>query len=70
MKWVVVYFEGKRRSCRGGKSEGREAFPGFVETEKSSHPISVIPHNTETIRLVQSGGRAVSLTGLRKGAKH
>ncbi len=35
------------------------------ETEK----ISVILHNAETIRPVQSGGRAVSSTGLEEGSE-
>ncbi len=53
MKRVVVNFERRSRP----------------ETEKSSHPNSAILQNAETIRLVQSGRRAVSLTGLEEGSE-
>ncbi len=69
MKRVVVNFEGRSRPAVLGRANvgGRPLV--LVETEKSSHPISVILQNAATIRLVQSGGGAVSLTGIEEGSE-
>ncbi len=69
MKRVVVNFEGRSRFAVLGRANvGRRPLV-LVETEETSHPISVILQNAKTIRPVQTGERAILLIGLEEGSE-
>lgn len=66
---LVVNVEGKSYPAVVGRAKVERRPLVLVEAEESSQPISVILQNAETIRLVQSDGKAVSLTDLEGGSE-
>ncbi len=66
---LVVNFEGESYPAVVGRAKVERRPLVLVEAEQSSQPISVILQNAETIRLVRSDGKAVSLTDLEGGSE-
>jgi 3-dehydroquinate synthase II len=66
---LVVNFEGKSYPAVVGRAKVERRPLVLVEAEQGGQSISVILQNAETIRLVQSDGKAISLTDLKEGSE-
>ncbi len=66
---LVVNFEGKSYPAVVGRAKVERRPLVLIEAEKAGQSISVILQNAETIRLVQSDGKAISLTDLKEGSE-
>ena len=66
---LVANFEGKSYPAVVGRAKVERRPLVLVEAEERGQPISVILQNAETIRLVQPGGKAISLTDLEEGTE-
>jgi 3-dehydroquinate synthase II len=66
---LVVNFEGKSYPAVVGRAKVERRPLVLVEAEEGGQSISVILQNAETIRLVQSDGKAISLTDLKAGSE-
>jgi len=66
---LVVNFEGKNYPAVVGRAKVERRPLVLVQAEERDHLISVILQNAETIRLVQSDGKAISLTDLEEGSE-
>jgi len=66
---LVVNFEGKSYPSVVGRAKVERRPLVLVEAEEGGQSISVILQNAETIRLVQSNGKAISLTDLKEGSE-
>ncbi|MBP1695114.1 MAG: 3-dehydroquinate synthase [Deltaproteobacteria bacterium] len=64
---LVVNFEGKNYPAVVGRAKVERRPLVLVEAEARGQPISVILQNAETIRLVQSDGKTISLGDLKEG---
>jgi len=64
---LVVNFEGKNYPAVVGRAKVERRPLVLVEAEARGQPISVILQNAETIRLVQSDGKTISLADLKEG---
>jgi len=66
---LIVNFEGKGYPAVVGRAKVERRPLVLVEAEEKGENISVILQNAETIRLVQPGGKAISLTELHEGSE-
>jgi 3-dehydroquinate synthase II len=66
---LIVNFEGKSYPAVVGRAKVERRPLVLIEAEERGQPISVILQNAETIRLVQSDGKAISLTDLEDGSE-
>jgi 3-dehydroquinate synthase II len=66
---LVVNVEGKSYPAVVGRAKVERRPLVLVEAELGGQSISVILQNAETIRLVESDGKALSLTDLREGSE-
>jgi 3-dehydroquinate synthase II len=66
---LVVNFEGKSYPAVVGRAKVERRPLVLVEAEQGGQSISVILQNAETIRLVRSDGKAISLTDLEEGSE-
>jgi 3-dehydroquinate synthase II len=66
---LVVNFKGKSYPAVVGRAKVERRPLVLVEAEEGGQLISVILQNAETLRLVQSNGKAISLTDLEKGSE-
>jgi 3-dehydroquinate synthase II len=66
---LVVNFEGKNYPAVVGRAKVERRPLVLVEAEQGGQSISVILQNAETIRLVRSDGKAISLTDLEEGSE-
>ena len=66
---LIVNFEGKSYPAVVGRAKVERRPLVLVEAEERGQSISVILQNAETIRLVQSDGKAISLTDLKEGSE-
>jgi len=66
---LIVNFEGKNYPAVVGRAKVERRPLVLVQAEERDHLISVILQNAETIRLVQSDGKAISLTDLEEGSE-
>ena len=66
---LLVNFQGKSQIAYLGRNKIEKRPVMLIEAETKGQPISLVLQNAETIRLVSSDGKAVSVTALKKGDK-
>ena len=66
---LVVNFEGTSYPAVVGRAKVERRPLILVEAEEKGQDISVILQNAETIRLIQPGGKSISLVDLREGSE-
>jgi len=66
---LIVNFEGKSYPAVVGRAKVERRPLVLVEAEERGQSISVILQNAETIRLVQSDGKTLSLTEIEEGSE-
>ena len=66
---LIVNFEGKGYPAVVGRAKVERRPLVLVEAEEKGQNIAVILQNAETIRLVQPGGKAISLMELHEGSE-
>jgi 3-dehydroquinate synthase II len=66
---LIVNFEGNSYPAVVGRAKVERRPLVLVEAEERGQRISVILQNAETIRLVQPGGKAISLIDLQEGSE-
>jgi 3-dehydroquinate synthase II len=66
---LIVNFEGKSYPAVVGRAKVERRPLVLVEAEEGGQNVSVILQNAETIRLIQPGGKSISLVDLREGTE-
>ncbi len=66
---LLVDFQGKSQTAYLGRNKIEKRPMMLVEAEAEGAPISLVLQNAETIRLVGSDGKAISVTTLKPGDK-
>jgi 3-dehydroquinate synthase II len=66
---LIVNFEGKSYPAVVGRAKVERRPLVLIKAEEKGQPISVILQNAETIQLVQSDGKAISLVDLEEGSE-
>lgn len=66
---LIVNFEGESYPAVVGRAKVERRPLVLIKAQERGQPISVILQNAETIRLVQSDGKAVSLVDLEEGSE-
>jgi 3-dehydroquinate synthase II len=66
---LLVNAQGKSQVAYLGRNKIEKRPMMLIEAEAEGAPISLVVQNAETIRLVDPGGKAVSVTGLKAGDK-
>jgi 3-dehydroquinate synthase II len=66
---MIVNFEGKSQTAYLGRNKIEKRPMMLVEADAEGTPISLVLQNAETIRLVDTDGKAISVTSLKPGDK-
>jgi len=66
---MLVNFQGKSQTAYLGRNKIEKRPMMLIEAEAEGQPISLVVQNAETIRLVGTDGKAISVTTLKSGDK-
>ena len=66
---MLVNTQGKSQTAYLGRNKIEKRPMMLIEAEAEGQPISLVMQNAETIRLVSSEGKPVSITSLKQGDK-
>jgi 3-dehydroquinate synthase II len=66
---LIVNFEGKTQTAYLGRNKIEKRPMMLIEAEADNQPVSLVMQNAETIRLMSTDGKPVSITDLKPGDK-